>query len=172
MMQSEPINPSAPRRASGSEVVTVVGWEKIPAAIRHASAMPDPSYVDLFRVSVAEQPDASAEGWARAILEDTPTGRSAPRLWRLLGLRLGPPESPDHVQGWEIVHRDRRWIRLAAASWCMNARAVVWIEDGELSLAVFVRFDRPEAAIIWPPVAVVHRRAVPVMLRQAVAPLS
>jgi hypothetical protein len=158
--------PPAPR------VTGEVGWENIPAAVRAASGMTSPSYADRFRIGVGERRGASAEAWARIILEGTPTGQSAPRLWRLLGLRLGPAGSPDHVQGWEIAHREGRWVRLATASWAMSARAVVWLDDAEVSLALFVRVEKLPAALVWPPVAALHRRAVPVMLQQAVAASS
>jgi hypothetical protein len=49
----------------------------------------------------------------------------------------------------------------------MTAHAVVQVEDLQVSVALFVRYDRPIAALIWPPVSVMHRRAVPVMLREA-----
>jgi len=170
-MEARRNHPAEPQPAP-SRVTGEVGWENIPAAIRDASGMTAPSYADRFGIGVGERRGASAEAWARLILEGTPTGQSAPRLWRLLGLRLGPAGSPDHVQGWEIAHREGHWVRLATASWAMSARAVVWLDDAEVSLALFVHFDKLPAAVVWPPVAILHRRAVPVMLRQAVAPTS
>jgi hypothetical protein len=149
-------------------VVTVVGLANIAETIRGLDTLARPDYVDAFTASTGGATDPSAEEWARAILEETPTGRSAPVLWRLLGLRLGPTPSPDYVQGWKIADRAHGWIRLETASWFMTAHAVVRVDDAQVSLALFLRYDRPVAAIIWPPVAVVHRRGAPVMLRQAV----
>ena len=139
----------------------------MPEAIRSLDTLARPDYVDLITVTTSGVTDKSPEEWARAALEDTPTGRSAPRLWRLLGLRLGPRPSPDYVQGWKIAARGDHWIRVEAASWYMTAHAVVHVEDPKVSVALFIRYDRPIAAFICPPVSVVHRRAVPVMLRQA-----
>jgi hypothetical protein len=147
--------------------VTVVGLSNLPEAIRSRDTLADPDYADLITVRTGEVTDKSPEEWARAALEDTPTGRSAPRLWRLLGVRLGPRPSPDYVQGWKIAERGDDWIRIEATSWLMTAHAVVQVEDLQVSVALFVRYDRPIAALIWPPVSVVHRRAVPVILRQA-----
>jgi hypothetical protein len=149
-------------------VRAVVGWQQLPASIRAASGLADPTYGDLFAIRTAGHPHADAEAWARTILEQTPTGRSAPRLWRLLGLRLGPSGSSEHVQGWEIVDRAPRHVCLATASWAMRARAVVWVDGEEVALALLVRFERRAAWLFWPGVAVLHRKAVPVMLRQAV----
>ena len=159
-------------------VATVVGLTDIPDAIRRLATLSRPDYVDLFTITTSGATtsgattsgvtDRSAEEWARVALEGTPAGRSAPLLWRLLGLRLGPTPSPHHVQGWKIADRGDDWIRIETSSWFMTAQAVVHVDDGRVSLALFLRYDRAIAALIWPPVSVVHRRGVPVILRQAV----
>jgi hypothetical protein len=154
-------------REDDDSVSTVVGLTNVPDAIRCLDTLARPDYVDLVTATTSGATDTSAEEWARTVLEDTSTGRSAPRLWRLLGLRLGPTPSTDHVQGWRIADRGDDWIRMEASSWCMTAHAVVQVADGQVSVALFVRYDRPIAALIWPAVSVMHRRAVPVMLRQA-----
>jgi hypothetical protein len=154
-------------RQEDDTVVSVVGLGNIPEAIRCLDTLASPDYVDLFTATTGGATEKSAEEWARAMLEDTPTGRSAPFLWRLLGLRLGPTPSPGCVQGWKIADRGEDWIRIETTSWFMTAHAVVQVDDGHVSLALFVRYDRPIAALIWPPVSVMHRRGVPVILRQA-----
>jgi hypothetical protein len=148
-------------------VSTVVGLTNVPDTIRDLDTLASADYADLFTATTSGATEKSAEEWARAVLEGTPTGRSAPRLWRLLGLGLGPTPSADFVQGWKIAARGENWIRIEASSWCMTAHAVLLVDDGHVSLALFVRYDRPIAALIWSAVSVMHRRAVPVMLRQA-----
>src|SRR5215216_5860176 len=157
----------AQRTRDNNDVVTAVGLSNVPEAIRSADTLARSDYVDCFTATAAGATDKSAEEWARALLEDTPTGRSAPSLWRLLGLRLGPTPSTDYVQGWQIAARADDWIRVEATSWCMTAHAVVRVDDGQLAVALFVRYDRRIADVIWRPVSVMHRRAVPIMLRQA-----
>jgi hypothetical protein len=157
----------AQRTQGNNDVVTAVGLSNVPEAIRSADTLARPDYVDCFTATAIGATDKSAEEWARALLEDTPTGRSAPSLWRLLGLRLGPIPSTDYVQGWKIADRADDWIRIETTSRFMTAHAVVRVDDGQLAIALFVRYDRRIAALIWPPVSVMHRRAVPVMLRQA-----
>ena len=49
----------------------------------------------------------------------------------------------------------------------MTAHAVVEVDDGQLAVALFLRYDRPIGALVWPTVSVMHRRAVPAILRQA-----
>ena len=148
-------------------VVTAVGLSDIPDAIRRLNTLANPDYADVFTAVTGGAAGRSAEGWARAALEGTPTGRSAPFLWRLLGLRLGPTPSPDHVQGWRILDRGDDWITLEATSGLMTAHAVAHVDEGHVSLALFLRYDRPVAALVWLPVGAMHRRGVPAMLRQA-----
>ena len=50
----------------------------------------------------------------------------------------------------------------------MAAQAIVSVDGDEVSLALFLRFDRRVARVVWAPVGVLHRRGVPAMLRQAV----
>ena len=150
-------------------VVTVVGVANISEEVRSLAALEDANYADLFTATTDLAAVWSAECWARALLEDTSAGRSAPVLWRLLGLRLGPTPSTEYVQGWKIADDGHGWIRIETASRCMTAHAVVAVEGRRVSLALFIRYDRPEAALIWPGVSVLHRRGVPVMLRQALS---
>jgi hypothetical protein len=157
----------APAQKRGVAVATVVGVRNIPEAIRSLDTLAHPDYADLFTVSTSGATDRSPEEWARAVLEGTALGESARSLWRLLGLRLGPRDSADHVQGWKIADRGDTWIRLQTASWFMTAHAVVQVEDGHVSVALFLRFDRAIAVLVWVPVGVMHRRGVPTMLRQA-----
>jgi hypothetical protein len=148
-------------------VMTVVSLSDIPETIRAHDTLASPDYVDVFRVPASGAIDRSPEEWARAVLEETPTGRLAPALWRRLGLRLGPTPSAEHVQGLKIAARGEDWIRLETASWFMTAHGIVHIDDHHLSLALFVRYDHPIASLVWMPESAMHRRAVPVMLRQA-----
>jgi hypothetical protein len=148
-------------------VSAVVGLRDVPEGIGRVNTLANPDYVDVFTIASREAKDYSPEEWARAALENTPTGRSAPFLWRFIGLRLGPRPSSQHVQGWTITGRGEGWIRAEAASWFMTTNAVVKVDDGQVSFALFVRYDRPIAAMLWPPISVIHRRAMPRLLHQA-----
>ncbi len=139
----------------------------VPRRIRDLATF-DPDYADCCTVTTGDGWDRSPEQSARAVLEATPLGRRARVLWQGLGLRLGPTGSPDHVQGWRIADRGDTWIRLDTDSWCLTAEAVFQLEGGRLSLALFLRYDRPIASRIWAPVSVIHRQAVPQLLDQAV----
>jgi hypothetical protein len=156
-----------------STVSSFVGVQDVPDTVRALSTLDEPDYVDLFTVTTPRATDYSAEEWARAVLEQTPLARrNARALWRVLGLRLGPPQSPDHVQGWEIAARGDTWLRVETASWYLAAQAVVLVEPGQVSLSLSLRYDRPPAALVWARVSGPHQRAVPAMLRQAVQLMS
>jgi hypothetical protein len=149
-------------------VTGVLGLAHVPEPIRSLHALDRIDYVDLFTLHTSEATDWSAERWARAVLEE---GRAARRFafipWRvLLGLRLGPSHAPGYVHGWRIASSDDDWIRLEAASWLMTCNAVGHVADGEVSVALFVRYDHPLAARWWPVLSIVHRQAMPVILRQ------
>jgi len=152
-----------------STVSSLVGVNDVPEAVRALTTLAEPDYVDLFTVTTPMATDKSAEEWARAVLEQASVSRrNARALWRLMGLRLGPPHSPDHVQGWKIAARGDNWIRVETASWYLTAQAVCLVEEWHVSLSLSLRYDRPVGALIWNLVAGPHQRGVPVMLRQAV----
>ena len=150
------------------EVSSVVGVNDVPQAVRSLTTLADPDYVDLFTITTPRATDKTAEEWARAILEQAPVSRRNARiLWRLMGLRLGPRNSPDHVQGWKIAARGDNWLRVETASWYASAQAVCLVEEGQVSISLSFRYDRPFAKLVWFLVSDPHQRAVPVMLHQA-----
>src|SRR4051812_42558896 len=102
---------------------TVVGVGGLPEALRAADTFERIDYVDHCTVDVAGASERTPEEWARAVLEGTPLGKRARTFWRVLGLRLGPPGSPDHVQGWRIADRGPDWIRAETSAWFATAHA-------------------------------------------------
>ena len=151
-----------------STVDGVVGLEHVPEPIRSRHDLDRVDYVDLFTLHTTEATTHSPERWARAVLEE---GDSARRFafipWRvMLGLRLGPSHTPRYVHGWKIAAGGDDWIRLEAASWLMTCHAVAQIADGEVSVALFVRYDHPVAGPWWSLLSPVHRRGMPVILHQ------
>lgn len=149
-----------------STVSSVVGVQVVPEPIPALTTFADPDYVDLFTTTTPIATDKSAEEWTRAILDAG--GRNARLLWRLMGLRLGPLHSPDHVQGWRIAGRGDNWLRVETASWYLTGEAVCLVEEGQVSLSLSLRYDRPVGALVWALVSGFHQRGVPVMLRHAV----
>jgi hypothetical protein len=138
----------------------------VPAEIRAASGMDRPDYVDLFSVATGKAADASPEQWARTAVEEV-AGLGGQFIWRiLLGLRL--EASPARIGGWRIAEREHDWIRLEESSWFLTAHLVFRLENGMLSVATFIRYDLPFAALVWIPASAVHRSLVPGLLRDTV----
>ena len=137
----------------------------VPEAIRSLSTMARSDYVDLFTITTGEAAGGSPEQWARAAVEDA-AGLAGQFVWRVLvGLRLERRPSPDSVGGWTIADRGDSWIRLEATSWFLTAHLVVQVDDGQVSVGTFIRYDRPMAAVVWPLLSVGHRLAMPGLLR-------
>jgi len=154
-------------RERGDTVPTVFQQREVPEAIRSVSAFASHDYVDLFTVTTDAAAGASPEHWARAAVEAA--GLAGQFVWRVLcGLRLEWRASPDYVGGWKIADRGDSWVRLEAASWFMTAHLVLEVDDGQLSVATFIRYDRPMAALVWPPLSVGHRLLMPGLLRSTV----
>src|SRR5215510_11697499 len=143
---------------------TVLQQRDVPGTIRSLSTMTRPDYVDLTCRDGEEVASRSPEQWARAAVEAA--GLAGQFVWRVLcGLRLEWRPSPDYVGGWKIADRGDSWVRLEAASWFMTAHLVLEVDDGQLSVATFIRYDRPMAALVWPPLSAGHRLLMPGLLR-------
>jgi hypothetical protein len=134
-------------------------------ALREASGLDHVDYADRFTAIAPAATDRTPEAWARIAIEGSSAlGRFL--TWQVLcGLHLEP--GPDRVAGWVIAERGGNWIRLAAPSWFLTARIVVHVDEGELTFATFVRYDRTFAGPVWRTVSHIHRRAVPGLLRAA-----
>jgi hypothetical protein len=147
--------------------LVVLQQRNVPKAIQSLSAMENPDYVDFFIAEATAATERSVEEWARATVEGVhPWARFV--VWRVVcGLRLEPP-SPDSLAGWKIADRGDNWIRIEASSWFMTGHIVLRVDEGRVSFATFVRYDKPIAALVWPAVSIFHRQAVPDLLRRAV----
>ncbi|MEY2422765.1 MAG: hypothetical protein QOI95_2832 [Acidimicrobiaceae bacterium] len=88
--------------------------------------------------------------------------------WRVvLGLRLGPRGSTDHILGWHIVGRSPDETACQLRSGFLGAYNTFRLADGRLVWSTFVTYDRPIARVIWPPVSLLHRSLVRIALRRA-----
>jgi hypothetical protein len=127
-------------------------------------------YNDSFAAPRAATDERTPEQWARAVFEDAPQ----PVRWFLvygfrygLGLRFGPRSSPEHVLGWAIVDRSPDSVTIESRSWFLTSRLVFQTETARVTQSTYVRYDRRIAAILWPPVSILHRQIVPRILRHA-----
>lgn len=151
---------------------TVRSASAVPEAIREVDTLVDPDYTDAFQVSIVGVDARSPEQWARSTFEGAPMAVRWFLLagWRMvLGLRLGPRPSPEHVLGWTILGRGAHWAMLELRSPLLTAHLVFWVDDARVVQSTFVRYERRVAAFVWPPVSIIHRRAIPYLLRHAVS---
>jgi hypothetical protein len=151
--------------------VSTVQWQRnVPESIRSLDTLAKFDYTDIVTGTVSETPDRTPEQWARVTLAGLPRPLLliVPFIQRaILGLRLELRPSPDHLLGWKIAERGENWVRIEAASWFLTGHVVIRIEDGQMSFATFVRYDRPPAALVWPPVSLIHRQVAKALVRAA-----
>jgi hypothetical protein len=160
-------NPLSPRRDS----ISTVCWRReVPEAICSLGALADSDYADIVTATVDEMP-TDPDQFVQAVLKTLPRGLLIfiPFVQRVfLGLRLQLRPSPDRLLGWKIAERGENWIRIEAASWFLTCHVVMHADEGVLSLASFIRYDRRLAAFVWPPVSLVHRQVALALVRSAI----
>ncbi len=126
-----------------------------------------------YEIAIARDDNRSSEQWARAVWEGAPAPLRWFMLagWRLvLGLRLGPRHSPDHILGWRIADRGPGETVCQLHSGFLDAHNVFGKADGMLVWSTFVTYRRPMARLIWPPAALLHRLLARIALRRAASP--
>jgi hypothetical protein len=169
MTPASPQHSNAPRRDTPAATSTVHWQREVPEAIRSLGALAGADYADIVTATIAQTP-AEPEQLIRAALQGLPRGLLifVPFIQRaFLGLRLKLQPSPDHLLGWKIADRGENWIRIEAASWFLTAHVVMHADHGHLSFASFVRYDRPLAKLVWPPISLIHRQVALALVRSA-----
>ena len=147
-----------------SRVRPAVPTTQFDAAGHHAD------FACAYEIAIAANDHRSSEQWARAAWEGSPAALRWFMLagWRfVLGLRLGPRSSPDHILGWRIVDQSSDETVCQLRSGFLNAYNTFRSVDGRLVWSTFVSYERPVARVVWPPVSLLHRPLVRVALRRA-----
>jgi len=143
----------------------VIQRQAIPDTVHALSTLDRFDYIDLF--AAVSNSVRSPEQWARAGIDAG--GAGGRFLWRrILGLRLASQRSSEHLGGWKVARRRDDALTLEAASWFLTANIVFCVDEKQLSVATIIRYDRPIAAFIWPLLSIIHREAMPTLLRRAV----
>lgn len=156
-----------PRAAGAGEVVGSVGPESVGGGVLAMSSLSRVDYVDHFVLTQETEPCESVERWARAMFGDTPDLIER-LLWSgILGLRLHAGRSAATIAGWRISHRGEDWIRMSADSRSTSAELITRVTDVTVELTTVVQYERARARALWAPLAVVHRRLVPTLLRSS-----
>jgi hypothetical protein len=122
-------------------------------------------YADAFEVTRSPTDRRSAEQWARDGFErlPLPTRRSLLLVhhW-ILGFRLGPWASPNHVLGWRIVTSEPDLLHLEARSTLMRGHMVWRLYDERLVMTTFLQYEmRRTAPVVWAVIGNIHRGGAP-----------
>jgi hypothetical protein len=158
-------------RSAGPGAADVRWQREVPEAIRAFDTLTRFDYADIVTARVpdgdARTPDERVLGALRGV--PGPLRGVVPFIQRvILGLRLETKPSRDHLFGWKIADRGDTWMRLEASSWFLTGHIVLHDAAGRLSFATFVRYDRAIAAVVWPPVSIIHRYVAIALVRSAV----
>jgi hypothetical protein len=89
-------------------------------------------------------------------------------LGLVLGLRLGPRHSPDHILGWRIIDRDLDETVCHLRSGFLNAHNMFHKVDGTFVWSTFVAQELANGSGHLAPVSLFHRLLIPILLRRAV----
>ena len=158
--------PSREKREAG------VRWgREVPEEMRSLGALAHAAYADIVTATIEQTPSRTPDDLIAAALDGLPRWLLffVPFVQRVfLGLRLKLRPSPDHLLGWKIAERDDNWMRIEAASWFLTGHVVMHFDEGRISFASFVRYDRRLAAYVWPPVSLIHRQVALALVRSAV----
>jgi hypothetical protein len=145
-------------------------WQRpAPPALRSLSPLEQVDYSDLVTGHIDPRADRTPEQWAQVMLGGLPAPLLAmiPAVHRgVLGLRVR--QGSDRLLGWKIAEQEEQRVRIEAAGWLIAANVIVSIDAGRLSFATFVRYVHPLAALVWPPVSLLHRYAALLLVRAAV----
>ena len=143
---------------------------RVAADLENRATDNSPDYRDAFEVQVSSTDTRTPEQWAHAVFERTP------RLvrwflllgWRwVLGLRLGPLSSSNHVLGWRIASREPGAIRLELRSTFMTAQLSLRIASSTAVLTTHVSYTRRLAHPLWAAASLIHRQMIPYLLGRA-----
>ncbi|MBV9231660.1 MAG: DUF2867 domain-containing protein, partial [Chloroflexi bacterium] len=85
----------------------------------------------------------------------------------VLGFRLGPRPSPDHILGWRIISRETNEMRLELHSALMTSQLALHLSTSTVVWSTHVYYKQPLARPLWAIVGVIHRQMVPYTLRRA-----
>jgi hypothetical protein len=143
---------------------------RVAAALETPATDNPPDYRDAFEVPTDRTDTRTPEQWARAVFESAPR----PVRWFLLlgwrgvlGLRLGPRPSSNHVLGWRIAETSPEAVRLELRSAFMTAQLILRVASSTAVLTTHVYYTRRLAHPLWTAAGLIHRQMIPYLLGRA-----
>lgn len=129
-------------------------------------------YTDVFEAPILPGDVRSAERMFRDALGQRRSAGGGIVVWihrHVLGFRLGPQSSPDHLIGWPIVRSDSDEIVLATSGPLMRGELTLRRVDGRrATLTTRVHYHRKIAArAVWAVVGPLHRVIAPRLIERA-----
>jgi hypothetical protein len=86
----------------------------------------------------------------------------------ILGFRLGPWASPDHIFGWKIATSEPELLHLEARSKLLSGHMVWRLHDTRLVMTTFLRYEMQRTgSVVWAALGNVHRGGAPHLLALA-----
>jgi hypothetical protein len=130
-------------------------------------------YVDVFEVPIRPTDSRTAEQALRDALGRKPSAGGAAVLWihrHVLGFRLGPVSSAEHVIGWPIMHSGADEIVLAVNGPLMHGELSLRRHDDRRAvLTTRLHYRHKFAArAVWLMVGPLHRVIAPRLLQRSV----
>lgn len=128
-------------------------------------------YVDVFEVPIRSTDSRTAEEALRDALRQNPGVLGAAVLWihrRILGFRLGPAFSPEHIIGWSIVRSDTDEIVLAANGPLMHGELDLRRQAGRRAVLTTRLHYRHQLAgrAVWLVIGPLHRVIAPALMKR------
>lgn len=135
------------------------------------STIASPDYADAFEVARSPTDRRSAEQWARHSSERLPVTLRRSGLLihrRILGFRVGPWASSDHIFGWRIATSEPELLHLEARSTLLNGHMVWRLHQERLVMTTFLQYERRRTApMVWAVIGNIHRGVAPYLLELA-----
>jgi hypothetical protein len=140
----------------------------VPTQAHDLAGLDRVDYQDAF--AVRSPAPLTTDQWARLLIDGAPPvlRRLIYRVHKhLLGLRVEPAGSPNHLLGWELHGHGTDAVALAVDGGVITPRIVLSRSDGQVVAATLIRFDRLAARPIWAVVGPLHRAVARYLLGHA-----
>lgn len=128
-------------------------------------------YAGGFVAGTAEAGEHPAEAWLREVVESMPTPLRLLVVsgWLMLGARLGPRPSADHILGWPIESREQDKIRLRT-DWRagLSANLVLVAGPTAITFATLVEHRNVMSRVVWAFLVPIHVVIIRYALARAV----
>lgn len=150
---------------------------EVPPQIAASFARSTANYAAAFALTTEASATRTPLAWARAVFEGAP---AALRWWmvfgwtRVLGLRLAPRSSDDHVLGWTIADGDlvEGSAALLAQSRFLRACNIVTVEPSTVTWVTLVHYSTAAARPLWAMARPLHRLSIRYLLVRAARALD